>query len=207
MGIDNPDPSSLVGPLIANPAAIGLLALCCGERLSGVALSLAGLQSASNSVQIALDLGWKNATGGNIDYDAISAAISDLEDLADSPDFEVARFQEELDDTVACVAYALRAVRGDGVTMASNAVARCRDVYFQIAVRTWPRHDLDTLEKSPIVQDEVKREIREARQIAVMGMVIKSEDAALLRQAAAADSRALVDLLSGERGRRRLHPR
>jgi hypothetical protein len=92
----------------------------------------------------------------------------------------------------------LRSVRGEGPIAAVNAVARCRDVYFQIAVRAWPTLNVYAWNDSPVVQEEISREVHEAKAIVSLGSVIRAEDVAKLRQAAHADSDALVRLLRGE---------
>jgi hypothetical protein len=192
------EPSGLVEMLAGYQAAVGLLALCSGERLSEVACSLTDLQPARRAVRTALDLGWESVTKVQTDPSVIGAAISDLEDLVNSPDFEVSEHQAELTSSVIAAAYALRAVRGDGAIAAANAIATCRDVYFQIAVRTWPRLDLDAWDNSPIVQEEIRREVREAQAIASLEGAIQAENVEFLRQAAHADSGALVGLLKGQ---------
>ncbi len=78
------EPSGLVKMLAGYPVAVGLLALCSGERLSEIACSLTKLQPARRAVRTALDLGWESVTEAQADPDVIEAAISDLEDLVNS---------------------------------------------------------------------------------------------------------------------------
>lgn len=196
--VEPAEPSDLVGMLAGNPIAAGLLALCSGERLSEVACSLTRHQTARSAVRIALNLGWERTAGVQSDPGKIAEVLSGLEDLAESPDFEVPEHQSELSDSMAAAEYALRAVTGGDPIAAANAVDRCRNVYFQIAARTWPTLDVYALENSPVVQAEIKREAREAQMIASLGSVIRAEDVAILRQAAHADSEALIRLLRGE---------
>lgn len=197
--VDAAEPADLVAMLRSSPMGPGLLALCSGERLSEVACTLAVHESASSAVRTALDLGWQSVSGIQADHGTMRAAISDLEGLVRSPDFEVPENQTELASSVISAAYALRAVMGDDGVAAANAVATCRDVYFQMAVRTWPGFNLEAWDNSPIVQGEVRREVREAQTIASLGASIRAEDVAILRQAAYADSGALVGMLRAER--------
>lgn len=66
--------------------------------------------------------------------------------------------------------------------LAAHAVDYCRDQYFQLAVSTWPRLDLDALMTSPVVQGEVRREISEARAIAAWDGAIPAEHVESLRR-------------------------
>jgi hypothetical protein len=184
--------------LAGNPVAAGLLALCSGERLSEVACSLTRHQAASSAVRSALDLGWERAAGVQSDPGEIAVVLSDFDVLFGSPDFEVPEHQSALNDSVVAAEYALRAVTGGAPQAAVDALDHCRNVYFQMAVKTWPRLDVDALNNSPVVQAEIRREVREAQTIASLGTVIAAEAVAILRRAAHADSEVLIRLLRGE---------
>jgi hypothetical protein len=184
--------------LAGEPLAVAVLALCCAERLSDVADSLVESPLARIAVRTGLDLGWSAVVRHDPCPDAIGRVISDLSELFGSPSNDVPEFQSELDHAICAATYALEAVREGNSTAAANAVDSCRDVYFQLAVKTWPRLNVDALMGSPVVQDEVKREVNEARAIAALGGAISAERVESLRQAAYADSKILVKLIRGD---------
>jgi hypothetical protein len=196
------EPLSLVEMLAGQPKAAAVLALCGAERLSEIAYSLAKSPLARSVVQTGLDLGWSAVAGHNPGPDAIGRAISDLDGLVGRAISDVQEVPNAMDDAVCAALYALEAVRDGNSTAAVNAVERCRDVYFQMTVKTWPGLNLNAWENSPIMQDEVKREVNEAQTIAAWGGVISPERAESLRRAARADSEILVGLIRGDpRGR------
>jgi len=134
-------PSGLIEMLAGEPMGAAVLALCSAERLSAITDGLVKSPLARSTVRAGLDLGWSavaagsepcpDATGG-----LLGRTISDLEELAGSLFGNVPEFQSELDDAMAAAIYALQAVREGSSTAAANAVGRCRDVYFQLAVKT-----------------------------------------------------------------------
>jgi hypothetical protein len=198
------EPSSLVEMLAGQPMGAAVLALCSAERLSAITDSLVKSPLARSAVRTGLDLGWSavvvrhdpcpDAIG-----DTLGRAISDLDELADSPGSDVPEFQSELNHAMNAAIYALQAVREGNWTAAANAVDVCRDVYFQLAVKTWPRLNVCALLGSPVVQDEVNREVNETRAIFDWGGTISPERVASLRRTAHADSEILVKLIRGDR--------
>jgi hypothetical protein len=197
------EPSSLVEMLAGDPVGAAVLALCSAEWLGAITESLVKSPLARSAVRTGLDLGW-SAVAVRRDPcpdelgDAIGRAISELDELADSERCDVPEFQSELNHAMFAAVHALQAVREGSSTAAANAVDFCRDVYFQLAVKTWPRLDLDAWEASPVVQAEVKREVNEARTIFAWGGAISAERVESLRQAARADSEILVKLIRGD---------
>jgi hypothetical protein len=196
------EPSGLVEMLAGEPAAAAALALCSAERLSPIAEDLVKSPLVRSAVRTGLDLGWSavvrrepcsSATG-----DTIGRAISDLSELVDSPSGDVPEFQRDLNDAIVAAIYALEAVWEGNSIAAANAVARCRNVYFQLAVGTWPRLGLDAWVGSPVVQAEVRREVNEARAISAWGGAISAERVESLRRAAHADGETLVKLIRGD---------
>jgi hypothetical protein len=184
--------------LAGEPVAVAVLALCCAERLSDIADSLVESPLARSAVRTGLDLGWSAVVRHDPCPDAIGRAISDLTELFGPPSNDVPEFQSELDHAICAATYALQAVREGNSTAAVNAVDSCRDVYFQLAVKTWPRLNVDALMGSPVVQDEVKREVNEARAISALGGAISAERVESLRQVAHSDSKILVKLIRGD---------
>jgi hypothetical protein len=192
------EPSGIVEMLAGEPMAAAVLALCGAERLSEIAYSLAGSPLARSAVRTGLDLGWSAVAGHDPGPDAIGRAISDLDGLVSWAVSDVQEVPNAMDDAICAALYALEAVRDGNSTAAVNAVERCRDVYFQMTVKTWPGLNLNAWESSPIMQDEVKREVNEAQAIAAWGGVISPERAESLRRAAHADSEILVRLIKGD---------
>jgi hypothetical protein len=205
-GSANPDreltASDVVELLAGQPMAAGVLALCSAERLSAVAESLVSAPLAARAVRTGLDVAWSAVVAGHERFpdligDELGKAISDLYELLGSERNDVPQFQGELDNTMCSALYALEAVRDGSPAAAANAVDYCRNFYFQLAVHTWPRLDVDAWINSPVVQGEVRREISEARAIAAWGGVISAERADRLRRAAQADGEILVNLIRG----------
>jgi hypothetical protein len=195
------EPSSLVEMLSGQSAAVAVLALCCAERLSEIPESLVESPQARSAVRTGLDLGWSAVVRGDPRPDVIAGAISDLDEQFGSESADVPEFQSELNHAICAAACALEAVRDGDPTAAVNAVDYCRDVYFQLAVKTRPSLNVDellALKGSPIVQDEVSRELNETRAIAAWGGTISADRVNSLRQAAHADSKILVKLIRGE---------
>jgi hypothetical protein len=142
------EPSGLVEMLAEEPMAAAVLALCSAERLSAIAEGLVKSPLVRSAVRTGLDLGWpavvvRREPCSDAIGDTIGRAISDLSELVDSPSSNVPEFQSELNDAIAAAIYALQAVREGNSTAAANAVDRCRNMYFQLAVETWPRLDVD----------------------------------------------------------------
>lgn len=197
------EPSGLVVLLAGEPMAAAVLALCSAERLSAITESLVKSPLARSAVRTGLDLGW-SAVAVRRDpcpeelAAAIVRAISELDELIGSERCDVPEFQSELDHAMLAAACALQAVRDGNSAAAANAVGYCRDVYFQLAVKTWPRLDLDDWLASPVVQPEVKREVNEALAILAWGGAISAERVEPLRQAAHADSEILVRVIRGD---------
>jgi hypothetical protein len=200
------EPSGLVEMLAGEPVAVAVLALCSAERLSDIADSLVESPLARSAVRTGLDLGWSAVVRHDPCPDAIGRAISDLSELFGSPSNDVPEFQSELDHAICAATYALQAVREGNSTAAANAVDSCRDVYFQLAVKAWPGLNVNALFGSPVVQDEVRREINEARAIAALSGAISAKQVESLRQAAHADSKTLVKLIRGDPQERRGDP-
>ena len=164
------EPDDLVEMLGRHPVAAAVLALCSAERLSAIADFLVNSCTASTALRTGLDLGWSvvvvkpDLRTEEIDGQ-IARAISELTELVDSPGSDVPEFQSELNHAMFAAICALQAVREGDLIEAANAVDFCRDVYFQLAVETWPRLDLDAWLGSPVVQGEVRREVKEAQTI------------------------------------------
>ena len=195
------EPSGLVEMLAGEPAAAAVLALCSAERLSVIAERLVRSPLARSAVRTGLDLSWSAVVGSHGGTgDELGKAISDLDELFDSERADVPEFQSELNHAMCSASYALRAVREGDRTAAANAVSYCRDQYFQLAVRAWPRLDLRALIASPVVQGEVRREVSEARAIAAWDGAIPAERVESLRQAAHADGEILAKLIRGGLG-------
>jgi hypothetical protein len=203
------EPSSLVEMLAGQSVAVAVLALCCAERLSEIPDSLVESPQAWSAVRTGLDLGWSAVVRSDPCPDEIARTISDLDELFGSESNDVPEFQSELNHAICAAACALEAVRDGDPTAAVNAIDYCRDVYFQLAVKTWPSLDVDdllALKRSPIVQDEVSREFNETRTIAAWGGAISAEQVNALRQKAHADSKILVKLIRGDPQGRREDP-
>lgn len=203
----NPDrdiePIGIVDMLGGQSVGSAVLALCSAERLSAIADTLAKSPAAGTAVRAGLDLGWsvvvvKHGLRAEAVDSAMARAISGLTELADSPESEVPAFQSELNHVILATICALQAVREGSTTEAANAVEHCRDMYFQLAVRTWPRLDPDDWLNSPVVRDEVRREIREAQVISDWRGEVTPSMVESLRRAARADSEILVNLIRGE---------
>jgi hypothetical protein len=203
----NPDsdtaPIGIVDMLGGPSVGAAVLALCSAERLSAIADTLAKSPAARTAVRAGLDLGWsvvavKPGLRADAVDSAMARAISGLTELVDSPESEVPEFQSELNHVILATICALLAVREGSATEAANAVEHCRDMYFQLAVRTWPRLDLDDWLNSPVVRDEVRREIREAQAISDWRGEVTPSKVESLRRAARADSEILVKLIRSE---------
>jgi hypothetical protein len=196
------EPSGVVEMLAGYPTATAVLALCSAERLSAIAEDLVKSPLVRSAVRPGLDLGWSAVLRGeprsNPIGDTILRAISDLDELYDSESADVPEFQSELNHAITASIYALQAVWERNTTAAANAVDCCRDVCFQLAVRTWPRLNVYALEGSPVVQAEVRREVAEARAISAWGGAIPAERAESLRRAAHTDGETLVKLIRGD---------
>lgn len=80
-------------------------------------------------------------------------------------------------------------------TAVRNAVAQCEDTYFQLAASIWPLIGLEAQLESPIVRDEVARQVRDAQAIAAWGGSVPAQSLVTLRQAAHADGEVLVMLI------------
>jgi hypothetical protein len=197
------EPIGIVDMLGGRSVGAAVLALCSAERLSVIADTLAKSPAAKTAVRTGLDLGWsvvvvKPGLRGDVVDSAMATAISRLTELVDSPESDVPEFQSELNHAILAAICALQAVREGNATEAANAVDHCRDMYFQLAARTWPKLDLDDLLNSPAVRDEVRREIREAQAISDWHGEVTPSKAESLRRAARADSELLVKLIRGE---------
>jgi hypothetical protein len=207
MQSSNPDrdiePTEILDMLGGQPVGAAVLALCSAERLSVIADTLAKSPAARTAVQAGLDLGWSvvvvapGLRGDAVDF-AMAKAIAVLTELVDSPESDVPEFQSELNHVMLATICALQAVREGSATEAANAVDHCRDMYFQLAARTWPRLDVDDLLNSPVVRGEVRREMREARIISDWHGEVTPSNVESLRRAAHADSEILVKLIRGE---------
>jgi hypothetical protein len=192
-------PSNIIGMLEGQPAvSTAVLALCCAERLSAIAESLTESLSVGRTVRAGLDLTWSAVARNDYDIAAVREAISDLDELLNSSDCDLGQFRIYLDDAICAAIYTLQAVREDSSTAALNAVTRCEDVYFQLATRTWPRLSLNALMESPIMQQGVSLQVRDAREIAAWDGVITPERLASLRQAAHSAGESLVALIRGD---------
>jgi hypothetical protein len=191
-------PYAIVEMLEVEPVSAAVLALCCAEQLSKIAESLAESLSIGRAVRSGLDLGWSAVVGPDRKPEAIGRAISDLYDLLESARGDPGKFRTKLEDAICAAIYALEAVREGNSTAALNAVSRCRDVYFQLATKTWPRLSLSALKESPIMQQEVSREVSNARMISAWGQAISAEKVAALRQAANVESERLVRLMRAD---------
>ena len=189
-------PSDIVGILDGQPAAAAALALCCAERLSAIAEHMARSSSAGATVRAGLDLGWSAAAGRSPGRGALGRAISDLDHLLGSPDIKIGQLLY-LDDAICAARYALEAVRDGSLTAARNAVARCEDIYFQLTASIWPLIGLEARLESPIMREEVARQVRDAQAIAAWGGAVPAQSLAALRQAAHADGEVLVELIRG----------
>jgi hypothetical protein len=190
-------PSDIVRMLDGDPGAGAVLALCCAERLSKIAEGLAPSSAVGRSVRAGLDLGWSVATVRDGSAEAVSKAISDLSELLSPPDGDAEKIGDDLDDAICAAIYALEAVNEGSRMGVLNAVSRCRDVYFLLATRTWPTLSLNALRNSPIMQQEVSRELGDARAIAAWEGVISAERIAPLRQAARTEAKILATLVLG----------
>jgi hypothetical protein len=203
----NPDrdiePAEIVDMLGGQSLGAAVLALCSAERLSAIADTLAKSPAARTAVRTGLDLGWsvvvvKPGLRADAVDSTLARAISRLTELADSSESDVPAFQSELNHVLLATVCALLAVRDGSANEAVNAVEHCRDMYFQLAARTWPRLGLDDWLNSPVVRDEVRREIREARVISDWRGEVTPSKVEPLRRAARADSEILVKLIRGE---------
>lgn len=190
-------PSDIVGILGGQPAAAAVLALCCAERLSAIAERMARSPSVGATVRAGLDLGWSAAAGRGPGGAALGRAISELDHLLGSPDIKIGQLHFYLDDAICAAGYALEAVRDGSLTAARNAVAQCEDTYFQLAASVWPLIGLEAQLESPIVREEVARQVRDARAIAAWGGTVRARSLAALRRAAHADGEVLVTLIRG----------
>jgi hypothetical protein len=188
-------PSDIVGILDGQPAAAAVLALCCAERLSVITEHMARSPSVGATVRAGLDLGWASAAGRGPGRGAIGRAISELDHLLGSPDIEIGQLHFYLDDAISAAGYALEAARDGSLAAARNAVAQCEDTYFQLAASIWPLIGLEAQLESPIMREEVDRQVRDARAIAAWGGVVPAPSLAALRRAAHADGEALVTLI------------
>jgi hypothetical protein len=190
-------PSDIVAILDGRPAAAAVLALCCAERLSAIAAHMARSSSVGATVRAGLDLGWSAAAGRGPGRGAIGRAISDLDHLLGAPDIEIGQLHFYLDDAICAARYALEAVRDDSLTAARNAVARCEDIYFQLTASIWPLIGLEAQLESPVMREEVARQVRDARAIAAWDGAVPAPSLAALRRAARADGEVLVELIRG----------
>jgi hypothetical protein len=187
--------SEIVGILDGQPAAAAVLALCCAERLSAIAEHMARSSSVGATVRAALDFGWSAAAGHGPGRGTLGRAISDLDHLLGSPDVEIGQLHFYLDDAICAASYALKAVRDGSLTAAQNAIARCEDIYFQLTASSWPLIGLEAQLESPIMREEVARQVRDARAIAAWGGAVPAPSLAVLRQAAHVDGKVLVALI------------
>jgi hypothetical protein len=190
-------PSDIVGILDGQPAAAAVLALCCAERLSAIAEHMARSSPVGTTVRAGLDLGWSTAAGRGPSRGTIGRAISDLDHLLGSPDIRIGQLHFYLDDAICAASYALEAVRDGSLGAARNAVARCEDIYFQLTASIWPLIGLEAQLESPIMREEVARQVRDARAIAAWGGAVPAPSLAALRRAAHADGEVLVELIRG----------
>jgi len=188
-------PSDIVGILDGQPAAAAVLALCCAERLSAIAEHMARSPSVGATVRAGLDLGWSTAAGRGPGPGAIGRAISDLDHLLGSPEIKIGQLHFYLDDAICAASYALEAVRDGSLTAVRKAVAQCEDTYFQLAASIWPLIGLEAQLESPIMREEVARQVRDAQAIAAWGGAVPARPLAALRQAAHADGEVLVTLI------------
>lgn len=191
-------PSDIVGILDGQPIAAAVLALCCAERLSAIAEHLARSPSAGATVRAGLDLGWSAAAGRGPGRGAIGRAITDLDHLLGSPDIKIGQLHFYLDDAISAASYALEAARDGSLAAARNAVARCQDTYFQLAASIWPLIGLEAQQESPIMREEVARQVRDARAITAWDGAVPARSLAALREAAHADGEVLVTLIRGD---------
>jgi hypothetical protein len=190
---ERPSAATIVETL-GGGSAIGLYALCCAERLSVVAEQLAGTPLIRRRVLVALELGWAVAVGHYRDAQAISTALADLDSYI-GLDSNLGRFHCYLNDAVSAVAYALEAAQGNDSTAACNVVSRARDIYFRLTEEIWPTLNTSDQAASPIMCQEVSRQVRDAEVIASWKGNILPERLAALRHTAHAEGETLVELI------------
>lgn len=155
--------------MLDGPTRVAAFAMSCAERLGAVAEELAESATVGASVRRALDMGWRAVpmleTPGN-DFPDIREAVVDLDAVVEAADGNLGRFHGHVDDAISAAAYALEVFCGGQETACANAAERVREVYFQVAKEVWPALSVDDLARSPVVQAEVDRQDRDAREIA-----------------------------------------
>jgi len=192
---EQPSPASIVG-MLGSGMAVRVFTLCCAERLSAVAERLADSPRLGRAVRDGLDFGWSVSAGQDPGTEAIGAAISDLDALI-GLDRDLGKFHRYLNDTVVAVAYALEAARANDQTAALNVASTTREIYFKLAEEIWPRLSREAQAASPIMREEISRQVRDAQEIASWGDVIPLDRLTGLRQRAHAEGETLVDLILG----------
>ena len=198
---DDEYPPSSVIRLLGGGPALAVFSLSCAERLGAVAERLADAASVRSTVRLGLDLGW-DAVADHPDDEAIARVISDLVDIISTPDGDLGRYHGYLDDAIAATAYALEVVSGSDEAAALNVVKRCRVVAVELAEELWPRMSWRELMSSPVVHEEVLRQVRDAERIAQWGDVRSPDLLADLRQLAHREGATLANIISGQQADR-----
>jgi hypothetical protein len=150
--------------MLGGGAALAVFALSCAELAGMLVERLATSEAVRSLVRSALDTGWA-ALVNRLDAEAVSRVILDLDETrADRANLDPRR--DLMEDSVAAVAYALEVIRDGDEIAPVNVATLCREVAFKLAEELWPTMSLEDLVASPVMQDEVLRQVRYAERLA-----------------------------------------
>jgi hypothetical protein len=197
---DEQFPPPSVVAMLGGGAALAVFALTCAERASMLVERLATSGTLRLLVRTALETGWA-ALVNRPDAEAVDRAILGLDEIrADRANLDPRR--DLMEDSVAAVAYALEVVRDGDEIAAVNVATRCREIAFKLAEESWPTMSLEGLVASPVMQDEVLRQVRDTERLVSIEGLVSDSQAAELRAAARAEGGALIAAAGGEEPKR-----
>lgn len=172
------------------------LALACAERAGAIVERLAASPDIREAAASSVALGWC-ALVEPLDTDVLDHAVSSLDSAVSAANDDLGEYHGYLDDAISTIAYALDAVRLGDPRAAENALARSREIAFQLAQELWPTLSLAGLDSSPLVQQEVMRQVRDSERISSARDGISSDLLASLRHVARQEGSVLADSILG----------